>query len=261
MSEEVVNTEVSAEQTTEMGTQWISPDGAFADAGSLPESIRDTVAGNGWKSVDDIVNSYSNLRKQFSSGERIPEDITEEEKSAIMAKISGRPETADAYDFGERDVDESFKGKVQELAYNLGLGSEQVNSLLDLQNEYMDTVFNSSRESISKMQEENMAKLRSTMGNKKVEDIQNKVGKLFDSPELSNIINSEGFDKNPSFLLLMGKVLDGMGEGSVPTTENTAPKSREDVMAEIRRNPAFTDRMHPDHQDVIRQFHELYGIR
>ena len=132
MSDEVLGSEVPVDNVT--------PDGSTSDSSSLGDNVPvgndeldwgwtgdvgddmlGVIQNKGWKGVEDIVNSYTNLEKFRGADENslLKMPSNDEERNEFYSKL-GRPDKAEDYNFNapegyeETDLDKLFREKAFE---------------------------------------------------------------------------------------------------------------------------------------------------
>jgi hypothetical protein len=222
---------------------WINADGSFGDIGSAPDTIKDLISKKGYKSVEDIASSYSELNKKLSSSYRIPDELTPEITNDMLTKL-GRPESSDSYTFSvegvsyDNDTFEVFK----DYAHQQGLTQSQFENLvkfdIERSNQYLENVKSASEEVLKGKYKENYEYKMSV------------ADKMMDTLGLSDVLKSIGLYDHADVKEAMLKIADMTAESVMPDNKPQAAKSREDAIKELMSHPAMHDRLHPEHATV-----------
>ena len=253
MNEEAVASnapEASVDSPNSGNSSWIGPDGKFGDMTSAPEQIRDLVGKKGYKSVEDVVSSYSELNKKFSSSYRLPDEMTPEITNDILTRL-GRPESADkyAFDAGDMEYNEDMLGVFKGYAHQHGLTQSQFENLVKFDIER-------SRQYAETMKEESEQVLKEKYG----EEYQYKVSvadKLIDKLGLTDTLKSIGLYDHAAIKEAMLKISDMTGESSIPDNKAQSAKSNADRLSELMKHPAMHNRLHPEHASVHKEWLSL----
>jgi hypothetical protein len=307
MSDNIISSDAESqpvvpETQTEQVTSAASP--AVTNVTSLmdivSEDYKPLIESKGFKDVNDVVKSYSNLEKMVGNSVRIPsEDAsleakaefynkikdldgvivkpqTDEEKAAFYNKL-GRPESSDAYNLQDI-VDGELYGVVpnldQELndfksiAHEIGLTDEQAQKLVAMR---MGTL-KQQQEMYGQTMEDSQRELQKLWG----QDYDNRlnaakqVAKLYSEkyPDaMQELINGPS-GNNPAFLNMLSELgssfkekgHEGMQSANFGMTPHDAQMKIAEKRADQGFMKAYQDELHPGHKKAIADMTRLYEI-
>lgn len=268
----------------------VNPDGSFVENWTQNEPEEDKPTLSRFKNVGDLKKSYMDLRKKFGRDPdgliQVPKDDSPDDVKTAFYKAAGKPETVDEYKF-EKSTDLSEKVEVvddqvkafAQIAHKYHLNNAQfngiVNDYLALIGKDIDAFDLAQTEKGQQDYEVGMAELKKVFkdgleqralranallrkyGNVAIKDKDgNEVSimeKLFEeSPKLKN---------SPWMTMLLDNIAEAMSEDTlkgIATITTPTVGQVEAKIAELRKHPAYMDKMNPQHKQIIQQIADLY---
>ena len=257
---------------------WVGADGTFGDVATAPDGVRDLITKKGWKGVGDIATAYSNLESMKGvPPERmltLPEKPDDADGWNTVYNRLGRPETADKYEFkateGSAKLDEKLLGDFKKYAHGLGLSTKQFNDIVKFQVDASTSAM-SEYEKQSKSDTEAAALAAKATQDAAWNDLKGKRG-IKDDAALQSLVakakkvaedvgvfdaaNKLGLGDNPEFINAMIELSSRVSESALPRKADAGtatPKAQK--LNEIINNPAFVDRMNPEHNKIMAEYH------
>jgi len=265
------------------GQAWVNNDGSFGTLDSAPEPIKDLVSKNGWKGVGDLASAYTELEKfKGVSPDKlftIPAAEDTDGWSKVWNKL-GRPETPEQYTTKfkapdgieiQQELLDNFKKYAHEKGMSDALFNDVVQFQLDASAE-MQKIFQQQSEEAQKAQEEQLKVQRIEAEKalkekyKWTKDDEYKQGilearKLADKLNIFQTLEKKGLSDDPEIISMLVDMSKNISESALPKNEPVKQVSSKDKINEIANSEAFKNHMHPDHQKVMAEWHELFGIK
>jgi hypothetical protein len=193
------------------------------------------------------------------------EDATPEEMGAYFNSL-GRPAESSDYEYtpieGAPDVDPDAMSAFQEFAHKNGFTQEayqagiefdlerQNNAIAQFEQERADEV-NQTRLSI-------YDEMGEVEGNAFIRDAD-AAGKALG---LNDVFRDAGIANNVDVIRALANASKSLGSSSmVGGDQAVVPMDFDTQMADIRSNPAYSDKMHPDHKAIRAKADDLYARR
>jgi hypothetical protein len=263
----------SAPQDNAIPTE--TPEPSFID--SFEGEVKGFVENKGWKSADDIINSY----KHLESMRGVPEDkllkLVGPEDAEGMAEIYnklGRPETGDGYDFGDWSPSEDtvdISGWFKETAHGIGLSQHQAKALFEAYNSHVDGLNEQMADQSIADFEKNAAnelhELKQQWGddyNKNIATAQNAARKFdMDADTLGKIEQSLGTKGTMEFFAKIGK---GLGEDQFTNSDSSggfgmSPEMASAKLTELHSDKDFSARLFNGDKAAIAERDRLLRIK
>ncbi len=259
----------------------------------VAEDYKSMVESKGFKDVNDVIKSYTNLEKMVGNSIRIPsEDASPEAKKDFLDKLKGidgvllkddenlavklgRPETIEGYKLEvsedlQRDLNpfhddiETFK----QVAFEQGLTDTQATKLLEMQLAMIER----QEADLLENRDNAEATLKKTWG----EDYDNrmnaakKVLKIYADKygdDVSALVNSNA-GNNPAFINMLSELselyTEKGHEGMSGTQFGMTPDIARDKINEKRADRGFMEAYnsvhHPEHKKAVAEMQKLYNI-
>ena len=240
---------------------WVGQDGTFGDVSAAPETVRSVVNNKGFTTIEDLAKSYTNLESMKGewnnpSAMKLPESFSDDQMAQIKTKM-GVPDSPDKYTF-EGNLDLTDPGIADFLArsHNVGKTQSQITEDLKFYSELIELGTQQETEASEAAEKA----IREAQGDKydsymeSTSQVAEKLGEL-------EGLKEAGLDKHPQVLALLDKVSKMTEEGSLPPAQTPVKElSKEDKLKQIKANPAFMDRTHPEHKAVVSEFQGLFNI-
>ena len=250
---------------------WIGQDGSFGDLATAPDNVKDLVSKKGYKSVGDIADAYNSAATKLGHDPAKLVVWDENDLSPIHERL-GRPKTAAEYnlDFKSDVLDDTLIQGFKDHAHKLGLNGKQFNDVVKFQVDAMTTAMEVQQKDaddaaadLAKSQAEVLTALKDRRGIKDDATLQEAIGKakkVAEDTGLYKTLEAKGLMDDlevvDSLIGLSERVADNVlpkgGAGADPTSEQQIDA--------IVNDPAFTDRMHPDHKGIMEKFNKLHGF-
>lgn len=233
--------------------------GGFLD--SLPEAMRSEKAFQNVKSVEDLANQFLNTQKLIGKKTvGIPnEESSDEEVEKFYSAL--RPEKAEAYEFSELEGrDEEVAGKVKDIFHEAGLSQKQAKIVQEKYDALMSELNPQlSEEQLNADFEKRGQELLGDNYQEVMDNATKFAGDLVPS-SVSEIINKMDNDSMLAVASLVDSIQkkymkeDNTVKGGNPHGGDDRVQRRRDLM----KNPAFSNKLHPDHDKVYGEWKSLY---
>ncbi len=261
--DQVVSTEATA-ATPEAATpaQDASDTQSFID--TLGEDYKTVATQKGFKSVDDVMKSYSNLEGMM--GKKFDE-LTNEELTSVYTKL-GAPETAEGYEFERAELPEGiddnitewFAAKAHELGINKDAAQKLRNEFIHKQaEEYSASLLNANT-----TQADDIAAIKAEFGAAFEEraSLASTALNEFGGEEVKALVNQYGLQNNPALVKMFAKIGELTAEGGLARDKSatsvsfgTTPAEAASKIAEKFKDTEFMNRWrttsHPGHSDAV----------
>jgi hypothetical protein len=248
-----------------------------ADAWSPPEWAKDVPAehhallkAKNYKSPADVIVAYANAQKALSGDKvPVPKDGVWDADARKKLGIPDKPEDyATAIKKPELPEgmkwDEGFEKAALPVAHSLGLTPKQLEGLMGFYGAHQAEQFKASQAALVTAAEETAAALRDEFGAQfeaKLTQAKRVVQQL-GGPEVIQALNETGAGNNPHLVKLFAKIGAMMGEDQLKSgASGQFGMGTEEAKAEIRKlqsHPAYMDKYHAEHQDIITKLGELH---
>lgn len=238
-------------------SEWMNSDGSFGDMTDAPESVSSNIEKNGFKDVEALSSAYTDLYKlQGTQAEKlnIPENFSDDMKSQMLTSL-GRPESADKYDLSQfKDIKPEMLENIRELAFEQGWSQDGTSAALGKLTEWGLAAQQDVNDKALKLEEE----MKTEMGDK----FQPFVDKALDTADKLGVLQTlhdKGLTTDRAILDAMNKLGEQIGEDSLKATRgDPVGDTKEEKMAKLKANPAMLNRMHPDHEQVHKEWLDLH---
>lgn len=233
---------------------WWETAGISADV--LPENLRAK-----YNSMDEFVKGAVNAQSMIGKGipdENTPEDV----RDAFFAKL-GRPESPDKYSWSppegfdvEGVTSEHFKS-FKELAYKSGITDKQLSDVMGGWSEIVNNLQQQHIEFINKLATDSKAALSAP--NEWGDKYDEKLGKTYKKIEELGImpqLKGTGLLYDANVLKAFHSIISGKEETRIKGADGNLV-GKEERLAQIRNDPAYTNAAHPDHAARVREFNAI----
>ena len=267
----------------------------------VSDEYKPLVESKGFKDVNDVIKSYTNMETLVGRSVRIPaDDASEEAKSEFLGKIAeidgvivkpitdedkdkfynklGRPETPDNYDL-QGLIDEELSKDIPNLseeiseflpvAHSLGLTQEQTKALLGYRLESVKDQVNNMKDSQVKSQEALKHMWGEDFGNRQM--AATTAAKMYAEkyPEAMKDLETSVAGSNPVVLNMLAEIGKNIHEqghaGTASVKFGMTPEEADNKIAEKKSDSGFMDAYlhnnHPNHYRAVSEMEKLYQIR
>ena len=193
------------------------------------------------------------------------ENATPEEMGAYFDSL-GRPAEATGYEYapieGAPDVDPDAMSSFQEFAHSKGLSQEQYQAAIefDLQRQN-GAIAQFEQERADEVNQTRLSiydEMGEVEGNAFIRDAD-AAGKALG---LNDVFRDAGIANNVDVIRALANASKSLGSSSMVGGDQTVvPMDFDTQIAEIRANPAYSDKMHPDHKAIRAKANDLYARR
>jgi hypothetical protein len=239
-------------QTSESSTTNNSQTAAWA--GEINDDFKELVANKGWKGVNDVLTSYSNMEKfagKMSNAVVIPDPEDKEGWNKVFNKL-GRPEAPNGYQFDVdlKNADDTVKmavGKFSEIAFDAGLSAAQAKKVQSSWDAFAEEIQTQQEAEAKQNSERLISALKQEWGpafennQRLAQTAAQKYG--FTADDITGIEGVVGFDKMMKMFASIGSGLveDSYvsGGGAHTSTMTTAQAKRE--LQELQADPDYMD--------------------
>ena len=276
MSEENATDNAGQEQNSSPApeTSWINPDGTFGDLSKAPEGVGEFITKKGYKDVVSWTNSHQELESMVGQRDKlikIPE-AGDEEGFREMATKLGCPVKAEDYEFTPQEgdpYDENLVGLFKQVAFKDGMPQNAFKSVVQFQIDAIKEANKLWEEQQANEQNEAQQALRNSFESE--EDYNAYTQKALGfagqfklkngETTAADVIERKGLAYDPEILEVFGTLADSTNEDALQFTKTSSAPSREQRLADIKKNPAFLQAMHPDHDKVMDEYWTLFNLK
>lgn len=259
---------LTTDTQTQTQDQWQPPDWAK----DVPQEHHALLKAKNYKSPADVIVAYANAQKALSADKiPVPKDGVWDADSRKKLGIPEKPE-----DYGNiikkpelpegMKWDENFEKAALPVAHSLGLTPRQLEGLMGLYAGYQAEQFKASLAGQATAAEETAAVLREEFGaqyDARLSQAKRVVQQL-GGPEVIQALNETGAGNRPELVKLFAKIGAMMAEDQLRSgASGQFGMGTEEAKAEIRKlqsHPAYMDKYHPEHADIITKLGELHKI-
>lgn len=256
----------------------INPDGSFVENWSdrFPETDRPTLSR--FKTFDDLITSHMSLRRMSSKDPdrlvEIPDEDSPDEVKAEFSRRRGVPEKAEDYKYKRSkelsdniDIDNQKILAFAQIAKKHDLSDKQFNGVV---NDYLALVDKDiagfelvQQEEREKEFKEAETALKKELGNAYDERVA-RANALLRKYNGQEMIVELGLENNPQMTLFLDRIAEDMSEDRIKGLVSIGaptPSQVEGKIAELKAHPAFMDKTHSQHEQVVSDLSELYKKR
>lgn len=243
-------------------SNWYDAEGI--DKSLITDKLKGFTNSDGSMNIAELLKSYNTAQSYLGASVRIPtEKSTPEEVAAFYSKL-GRPESAEKYDWkvpdGYTSIEENFK-KFKELCFGLGMSNKQVSGVFDGWLQSVKDIETAQAAELAKIKQANFDALSdaNVWGDKaadKISVLQKKLGTINDGKALAKL-QAAGLDSDADILLMLENVLAD-ADGSRMAQAASGGKTAAEEIAELQKNPAYTNPNHPEHNKVVARINDLF---
>lgn len=230
-------------------------------------------ADTGEVDYENLGKSYSNLEKLIGR-DKVPVPLGDDDAEGWdrFYKASGRPESADKYEFKRPDklpdglnYDEDLEKAFREQAHIAGLNPKQAGVLYE---RYVQTQIDRNI-AYSQMKQQERAKVEQDLRREFGAQFDAKIARakeamgMFADPEYRQYLEESGQGNDPRAIRAWIKVGEQIGgetklKGAPQQTSN--PVNMEKAIGEFRtkNQTALFDRAHPDHDRLVKELNAMY---
>ena len=248
------------------GDQWTPPEWAK----DVPAEHHALLKAKNYKSPADVIVAYANAQKALS-GDKIPlpkDGVWD----ADARKKLGIPDKAEDYATAIKKPelpegmkwDEGFEKAALPVAHQLGLTPKQLEGLMTFYGAHQAQAFKDAQAGLVTAAEETASILRDEFGPQFEARLTQakRVVQQLGGPEVVEALNRTGAGNDPHMVKLFAKIGAMMGEDQLKSgASGQFGMGTEEAKAEIRKlqnHPAYMDKYHPEHGDIITKLGELH---
>lgn len=207
-----------------------------------------------YKSADEFAKGAANLAKKIGEKGIIPpgENASDEEREAFFQSL-GRPEKPDAYSWKPAEgieLDQEVYAQKSEALHKAGLTDAQHAAVMDLYASEVQRINESFQTEQADIARSTEAALREEWG--KDYDVRVKTAaKIAEKFGVIEPLKESGMINQLGVIKMLDEVARSVRED---TLENTGPQlSRDEQIANLKKHPAYQDKTHPEHRQVLEQ--------
>ena len=239
---------------------------------SLPEAYRDNPSLSTFKSMDDLLKSYTEQRSMLGKkGMMKPgEDASDEERAAWRQTI-GVPDSIDGYGEYEFPVDdqgnplleinnEEFFNSAKSRMHEANFTPEQVKLAFDLFSETTLSTMDEAANMQQQMANESLHKLREEWRDD-FEPNRQSILNYIDKNGFMEFAEESGIINNYNFIKMMEKVVRDTKESNITGDHSLGGGGFDEAVARIKNSEAFKAKGHPQHAEAQAQLESLYRKR
>lgn len=239
---------------------------------SLPKELQEDATIKKFSDVSTLAKSYLNAQKLIGA-DKIPvptKHTTDEEWNNIYKRL-GLPEKPEDYAVKFKEgvsVDDKFSKDFKDTAYKLGVLPKQAQALADWFSDINLGSEQSVKAEMDKKFQAGVAELKKEWGNSYELQVAraNKAANDLGGKELVDYFNSTGLggDKNiVKFLAKVGESLFGEHKfvDAQGTPDGMSPEQLDKEINKAKMDPAYLDKMHPNHKAAVKEVQELFQKR
>lgn len=267
----------------ETSTNWVNNDGTYGDLASAPEEVREVITKKDFKDVPSTLKAYQELESFLGPREKIaliPDKGDIEGLNKVMSRLDkddiltsmGRPITPEEYNINPKEkypdiadqIDSDLLSHFKMVSHQLGLTQTQAEAIVDLQ---IQAALAGQEEQEKIMQQEMEEAQSAIRGRFKSEEEYNQFTqkawkfaeqfKLDGQTSVADIIEQKGLAHDPAVLDMLVALSDKTVESPLPHGGTSISRTREDRLKDIKANPAFVDKMHPEHKALMAEYHQV----
>lgn len=243
-------------------SNWYEAEGI--DPSLITDKVKNFTNGDGSMNVAELLKSYNAAQSYLGGSVRLPTDKSSPEEIAAFYSKLGRPESAEKYDWkvpeGYSSIEGNFK-KFKELCFNLGMSNKQVSGVFNGWLQSVKDIEAAQSAELAKIKQANFDALSdaNVWGDKasdKISALQKKLGEINEGKALHKL-QAAGLDFDADVLLMLASVLTD-ADGSRMAGVGNSGKTAEEEIAELEKDPAYTNPNHPEHNKVVARINELF---
>jgi hypothetical protein len=252
---------------------WINTDGSFGDLSKAPEGVGEFITRQGWKDLPAMANSHRELEKKLSGmGDmvKMPDADDIEGQRAFATKL-GCPEKPEDYKYEAKDgdpMDANLLNLFKESAYKDGMPQKAFQDVVDFQiaaivesnKQYEDKLITDKEEAIKAIKERFNSEDEYNEYTKKALGFASEFKLSDGETTAADVLERKGLAYDPEILEMFGSLADSVSEDSLPRGKTRTSLSKDEQLKAIKENPAFMNRMHPDHEKVMQTYNSVFGF-
>lgn len=239
---------------------------------SLPKEMQEDASLKKFTSLEALAGSYVNLQKQIGGDKIIipGKHATEEDWKNVYHKL-GVPEKVEEYSVKFKEgfsLDEKFATDFKTHAHKLGILPKQAQALADWFSDVNIGAEKAVQVEFQKAYEASVANLKKDWGNAFELNVSraNKVLKELGGKEVADYFVKSGLANDEKIVRLLAKAGEELyKEHKIVENQGTAgamsPKEIDAEIKKLQADPAYYDKMHPNHKAIVQDVKELYEKR
>jgi len=255
-------------------SEWMSDDGTFGAMDTAPEAVRELAERKGYKSIGDFADAYNNAEKKIGVN---PDNLVvwdDKDLSSIHERL-GKPKTSAEYaiDFKSDVLAKERLEKFKEFAHKeLNMSQANFNKLARFEHDAITSILDAQKQADEAAEKEytdaqakTIVALKDDWGIKTDEEFRVKIVELKKRAEEIGILKAFeelGLSDNPIALNVVKTIDDNVADTALPVSGSTEEEVKGAARVnEIVNDPAFIDRMHPNHEAIMKEYNTLFGIK
>lgn len=247
---------------------------AFDYKSAVEEKYHGVFESKGWKSVNDVMNSYTNLENMMGAKDRVilPKDDDQKSWDDVFTKL-GRPAKAEEYKFEDIEGvqrDESVEKWFRQTAHSLGLSQKQAAQLEKNWNLFAMDLTKQRDTQFKAEAEQTLNQLKAQWGDQAEPNMnlaKSVAQKFFSEDALAKMIDGVGMAPAYEALIKIGKAMgeDNFVQGDTARS-GAGGMSASQAQGEINNilaDPDYlSDSTNPArHKMLVAKMQELMGLR
>lgn len=237
----------------------------------LPQGLQEDPSIKKFNTVDALAGAYLNAQRHLGADKiAIPgKHATPDDWKNVYHKL-GLPETPDKYEVKFKEsvtLNDEFQKTFKEQAYQAGVLPQQAQKIA----EWFSDMNLKAEDAIKAEQNKNFQAAQANLQKDWGQGYQLKVARAMKvvedhgGAELIQHLNAIGVgtdEKTIRFLATLGDKL--YAEHKIVTTDGNlsngmTPKEMQDSIAKLQKEPAYFDKMHPNHKAVVKEVQDLFS--
>jgi len=240
---------------------------------SLPQEMREDQNITKFDSVETMAKSWQNAQRLIGA-DKIPMPQTDDDWSNTYARL-GRPEEAAAYEISAPEgfeIDEQAQGAFKDIAHSVGLNQQQMSKLTAWYFSDQQARGEAQAGATEAATNEQIAALKAEWGNAFEQNVQiaNRAVTEFASEAdvkflQENTVNGVKLADHPVLARMFGNIGKSMMESGklegVGSEQAKTPQEIEDERNSLMAHPAYMDKRHPEHQQIMRRVQDSFKLQ
>lgn len=253
--------------------KWISQDGTFGDLETAPDGVGEFITNKGWKDLAAMTQSHRELESKLGDLKnmiKIPDDNDEVGQRALATRL-GCPEKYEDYTYEAKvgdSMDKDLLNLFKQSAYKDGMPQKAFQDVVRFQLDAITAGEKAYADNMASVTDEAQKAIRERFNTEDEYDTytQEAMGfaeqfKLSDDRSVMDVIEDKGLAYDPEILNMLDKLSHSVDEDSLPINKIRVTPDRDVLMKELQKDPAFTDALHPDHEEKMEEFWALHGMK
>ena len=234
---------------------------------TLSEDLRNNDSLSKFTDINALAKSYVNAESMIGK-DKIVLPTTEDEWNEAYNKL-GRPEDASGYELTLPEGvqgDDPVLGGFKDTAYELGLNKNQTAKLAEWYFNTQQKAVDEVKANINNSYDEASQQLKSQWGERYEQNLEmaNRALSEFGGDELIEKLGALGLDNDPGVVQFLFNVSQKtLEQGGLQNSGNSGdsldPSQLQDKINELMTNPAYVNKMDPNHSSTVDKVQKLFG--